>query len=74
MVCSTGKGENCIAQKIADILGVDVLAPTEDVYIDYNGEIFLTGSRAMAAMWNLGEEVVQTGKWIVFSPERSDNK
>lgn len=64
--CNTGHGENCIARQIACELGVDVLAPTEAVYINTDGEIFLTDNKVLAYLWNNGENVKETGEWILF--------
>lgn len=50
--CETGSGEDCVAQELADILGVDVLAPSDKIYLSPDGtmKIGKTGS----------------GKWILF--------
>ena len=50
--CSAGAGENSIAQQIADILGVDVLAPTEDLYVNSKGELFVTNYPGLADLWD----------------------
>lgn len=36
--CETGKGNNCIAQKLSDLLGVSVLAPTEVIWAKSSGD------------------------------------
>ena len=38
--CSTGKGDNPFAQKLANILGVTVIAPTEDVTVRRTGSTY----------------------------------
>ena len=68
--CSTGNGEDCIAQQIADLLGVNVFAPTETVFVNLDGELFITNNRVLATMWNAGEPVKETGKWILFHPRK----
>lgn len=73
--CSTGNGENCIAQKIADELGVNVLAPNEIVSVDVNGEIFVSDNDVLINLWNEASEkerkqIHQTGKWIEFKPRK----
>ena len=35
--CETGSGVNCVAQELADILGVDVLAPSDKIYLSPDG-------------------------------------
>lgn len=66
--CQTGAGDNCIAQQIANELGVEVMAPSEIVNINSDGEMFLSNNGFIAEMWDNGEDVVETGKWIVFKP------
>lgn len=68
--CSTGSGKNCIAQKISDELGVEVLAPTEDIYVNAEGDMFLTNNKSLAYMWNEGETVKETGSWVLFTPKK----
>lgn len=68
--CSTGNGEECIAQQIANQLGVNVLAPTETLYINEEGKLFVTDSRELAVMWDDGEPVKETGKWVLFRPRK----
>lgn len=67
--CQTGAGDNCIAQQIADELGVEVMAPSEIVNINSEGEMFLSNNGFIADMWDNGEDVVETGRWIVFKPK-----
>ncbi|MBD5080275.1 MAG: hypothetical protein HDT44_00735 [Ruminococcaceae bacterium] len=73
--CSTGKGENCIAQQIADELGVNVLAPNEIISVDVNGEMFISDNDVLVDLWNEGTEderkqIHTTGKWIIFKPRK----
>ena len=67
--CQTGAGDNCIAQQIADELGVEVMAPTEIVNLNSYGEMFLSDNKFIADMWNNGEAVSETGRWLVFKPK-----
>lgn len=68
--CQTGAKPDGIAQQIADILQVEVLAPNEIVNINSDGEIFLTDNKYLAELWDNGEDVVQTGKWVIFKPKK----
>ena len=68
--CQTGADSNGIAQQIADILQVDVMAPTEIVNVNSLGEMFLSNNKYLAEMWDLGEDVVQTGEWKIFDPKK----
>lgn len=68
--CNTGQGNNCIAQQISDILGVDVLAPTEAVYVNCFGEMLITDNDSLSILWDMGVDVKDTGKWILFSPRK----
>lgn len=55
--CSTGRGENPIAQHLANQLGVEVTAPTEDVKIIGEGK-YIDGS-------------FQPVDWITFKPKKA---
>lgn len=68
--CNTGQGENCIAQQISDILGVDILAPTEAVYVNGNGEMLVTDNDSLAILWDMGVSVKDTGEWKIFKPRK----
>lgn len=68
--CHTGQSEGGFADQLARELGVKVKAPTEILWTrDQDGEMFITNSRALAEMWYDGENVNQTGTWIVFPIE-----
>lgn len=68
--CNAGQGENCIAQQISDILGVDVLAPTEAVYVNGFGEMLVTDNAGLSILWEMGINVKDTGTWVLFSPRK----
>ena len=54
--CEAGKGEVCAAQMLANQLGVDVLAPSDIVSVDFEGNI------------TIGKK--NDGRWILFSPQK----
>jgi len=68
--CQAGAGDNSIAQLIADELGVNVKAPTEIVNVSPDGNIFVSDNETLAYMWYNGENVAETGKWVVFKPRK----
>lgn len=70
IACNTGSGPRCIAQQLADALNVNVLAPTEAVFVSIDGELFVTDNGVLARMWNCGEAVKETGKWVLFRPKK----
>ncbi|MBP3856518.1 MAG: minor capsid protein [Ruminiclostridium sp.] len=70
IACQTGAKENGIAQKLADTLGVEVKAPTESVYINMRGEMFITDNDILARLWDKGEDVEETGEWKIFTPRK----
>ena len=43
--CSSGARQDGAAQQVANILGVDVLAPTETIYVSNRGEYFITNNK-----------------------------
>ncbi|MDO4647419.1 MAG: minor capsid protein [Eubacteriales bacterium] len=68
--CQAGAKEDGAARKVADILNVKVLAPTEVVNVNEEGEIFVSDSDVLAEMWYNGEKVSETGEWKLFIPKR----
>lgn len=70
--CNTGSLDDGVAQQLADILQVDVLAPTETLSVDQNGRTLITNDRYLIRKWSRGENVNDTGEWKLFTyKERS---
>lgn len=66
LCCETGKEEGvktCFAQQLADLLGVDVLAPTETIYASTTGRIKVES-----------EETGKKGKMKTFTPNKRGRK
>lgn len=74
LFCKTGASEKGFAQQLADELGVTVLAPTETLWVDENGKLFVTNNDKLAEMWYNGNEVKETGKMMAFKPKRKGGK
>ena len=75
IACQTGALKEGIAQQIADELGVPVLAPTEIVRVDIDGEMFISDNRTLSEIWNTSsseerKKIHQTGSWIEFKPRK----
>lgn len=70
IACQAGAKPNGAAQRVADVLGVNVLAPTETVNVDLFGDVFLSDSEDLPQKWVCGESVLETGKWIKFKPRK----
>lgn len=71
IVCQAGAGgSESIAQQLADELRVDIMASNEIINIDSEGNIFLSDNGVLAWLWHKGENVVQTGEWIIFKPRK----
>lgn len=73
--CQTGANKDGIAQQIADELNVEVLAPSETLFVDINGEMFITDKEELAEIWNISsleerQKIRQTGEWIPFKPKK----
>jgi hypothetical protein len=66
--CNTGGSSEGFAQQLANELKVDVKAPTEPLWVDENGNMFITDSEVLAQMWYDGEKVNPTGVFKVFHP------
>lgn len=70
MSCNTGSLENGFAQQLANIMGVTVLAPTEAIWVNSYGEIFISDYDVLAQMWYEGKNVNETGNWRKFFPQK----
>ena len=71
VACDAGGQPDCLAQRLADEMGVEVLAPTTTVYVDYDGKMTL------AASDDEYEDIVEgkikeKGKWAKFYPGGRD--
>lgn len=66
--CQSAYGDNSIAQQLADILGVEIIAPTEVLAISNDGETFISDNLLLIDMWCNGENVEQTGFWKHIKP------
>lgn len=72
--CSAGAADDGFAQQLANELGVNVLAPTEILNMDENGEMFISDNDTLAGIWynsNAEEraKIRQTGYWRLFEPD-----
>ena len=72
---NSGKKTDGAAKKLADELGVNVLAPTESVYVDQDGKLFITDNEVLAELWCYASDedkslFKETGKWKLFKPEK----
>ena len=70
--CQAGAYNYGAAKELAQELGHDVLAATEDVYVDEKGRIFVTDNETLAEMWHEASEedkhlFRQTGSWKLFT-------
>ena len=73
--CSAGAKDDGAAQRLADALGVRVLAPTETVNMDEDGLMFLSDNDVLADMWYESEDkskYKETGYWKIFEPKKGD--
>lgn len=63
--CSTGKEPAVVPRYLAKELNVQVMAPSEDVNIDHDGNIILADDLEDAKMG------IETGAWLIFNPDGS---
>lgn len=70
--CGAGSDKSGFAQELARILGKEVLAPTETLWVGEEGDLFISDNEILADMWyNNGEidnSILQTGRWKPFYP------
>ena len=69
IACQSGASENGAAQMLSNILKVNVIVPTETIWVNEDGEIFITNKQVLAEMWYNKENVKQTGEWKIFKPK-----
>lgn len=60
--CETGKTGSLAAQGLADELGVNVLAPTDVVYIYADGKMIVSS-----------DGYTNDGEWVIFEPRKNAN-
>lgn len=71
VACNAGSAADGLAQKLADEMGVEVLAPTTTVYVDYDGALALFETDEQYNEHVL-EGIAETGEWATFKPRRED--
>lgn len=65
VACSTGKPPAVVPRYFAKQLNVNIMAPSEDVNVDFEGGIILADKKKDAKMG------IETGEWLVFKPDGS---
>ncbi|SNQ46529.1 conserved hypothetical protein [Frankia canadensis] len=73
MSCETGQGDDPIAQKLADELGVSVTAPTELAFSGSDGRVYTT-SEYEDEHGNLVQTIPYDGVWLEFEPRQEEDK
>ena len=69
IACEAGKYEDGIAQKFADEMGVNVLAPTKEVYVDTMGYMVVADDDAVATeLLKTATEKWNPEGWKTFKP------
>ena len=70
--CKAGSSDDGAAKRLAEALGEKVKAPTEDIHVEENGEIFISDNDTLAEMWYTDvehrSEYKSTGAWRTFDP------
>ena len=70
--CKAGSSDDGAAKRLAEALGDKVKAPTEDIHVEENGEIFISDNDTLAEMWYTDvehrSEYKSTGAWRTFDP------
>lgn len=72
--CGMGNENSKFIQEFANELGVEVMAPTETLWIGNNGELFISDNDYLADMWyndgKIDNSINQTGRWRFYSPKK----
>lgn len=66
--CKAGSGT--LAQDLANLLQVKVMAATENVNVSADGRIFISNDKHRAMMYFMSENVEPTGEWLIFEPRK----
>lgn len=67
IACQTGKEPAIVAHYLADKFNVNVMAPTEVVNVDFEGNMILADDEEDAKM------NIETGKWVVIKPRQKND-
>ena len=70
--CGSGRSSDGLAQQLANELHVNVLAPSETLWIREDGNLFVSDNGVLADMWNDHIDVNETGEWRLFSPQTKE--
>ena len=73
-VCDSGKGDNSIAQKSANIIGKPVSAPTEFIWTDKKGGTSVYGGKIDPKTNEWVKDPTRKGEWRLFRPQGSETK
>ena len=46
------------------------MAPTQTLWVNKNGDMFIADSAVLADLWDSDEDVHQTGAWKVLGPQK----
>ena len=73
--CQAGAKPDGAAQQLANEVGQNVLAPTEEVSVDEDGRMFVSNNDVLAELWleaddDIKQYIKETGKWVVFEPQK----
>ena len=73
--CQAGAKEDGVAQRLANELNVSILAPTEIVNIDEDGNMFVSDNEILADIWYHASveeraKIKETGEWKLFEPQK----
>ena len=65
--CRAGEKEDGIAYQLSQLLKVDVMAPTMDLYVDdKSGELLITNDERKVRKWQHDKSIESDGEWKIF--------
>ena len=64
MACGAEGSPDCIAQRLADEMDVEILAPTTTAYVDHNGKILVASDDEHDDI--VEGKTKETDKWVKF--------
>ncbi|WP_211305315.1 hypothetical protein [Crossiella equi] len=67
--CQTGRNDDGFAAQLARELGVDVLAPTKDAWIDADGNVFASSAHLDGKGQDFRPGWPPNGNWATFRPD-----
>lgn len=72
--CQTGRNSDGFAAQLAQELGVDVVAPTKDAWVDDMGNVFASSTHFDVTRGDFAPGWPPNGEWVTYKPDGTSTK